>query len=293
MNTYLLVAAALLPALVLCIYVYKKDRVEKEPVSLLLKLLLLGAASCFVAAVLEEVVIDWIDALFAGDMIVTDEGVLALPKMSYYLYNFLYYFIGVALIEELVKWVILYLTTRNDKEFNCLFDGMIYAIFVSLGFAALENVLYALQFGWSTTIMRAFLSVPGHMFFGVMMGYQYSSWRILTDTKKEEKLLKEKGLISQDILEFSPGKSMAYSLLIPVLGHGFYDFCCAVNTTLATVAFYVFIAFLYIQCFGTIKKLSNWDGYIGSYVYSLLVKKHPTLEGEITLECEESEESVL
>ena len=168
-NTILLVIAGLVPAVVLCFYVFSKDKVEKEPLPLLLKLLLLGAISCLPAAYLETAIISVIDGIFKN---------LTMTPILDRIYKAVYYFIGVALVEEGLKWLILYYVTKNNKEFNCIFDGMIYAIFVSLGFAAFENVLYVMEYGWINAVMRAILSVPGHMFFAVMMGWYYSLWHI-------------------------------------------------------------------------------------------------------------------
>ncbi|MBQ1224165.1 MAG: PrsW family intramembrane metalloprotease, partial [Oscillospiraceae bacterium] len=135
LNEILLVCAALLPALVLCIFVFIKDRVEKEPFSLLLLLFILGVISCFPAAEIEGVLFSALDGIFAPFTYVKD-GVTYLSGISYYIYHALKYFIGVALVEEGVKFLALFLVTRNNKNFNCLFDGLIYSVFVSLGFAA-------------------------------------------------------------------------------------------------------------------------------------------------------------
>ena len=59
MDLFLLISA-LVPGVALLIYIYKKDRTEKEPVSLLVKLLILGAVICWPAAMLEDVIIDGI-----------------------------------------------------------------------------------------------------------------------------------------------------------------------------------------------------------------------------------------
>ena len=202
MGIMSLAIMALLPAIVLCAYVYKKDRVEKEPVSLLLKLLLFGALACFPAIVLETIFEGFLEGMFAE---VTMTGTFVNDSQMYQ-YNFLKYFIGVALVEEAVKSLVLILVTRKNKEFNSLFDGMIYSIFVSLGFAALENVLYVMSGGVSVAIMRAVMSVPGHMFFGVMMGYHYSMWHITDKAAETERVLKANGMISPGSIEFSSKK---------------------------------------------------------------------------------------
>ena len=56
LNEILLVCAALLPAIVLCIYTFRKDSVEKEPLGLLLCLLALGCVICYPAAEIESAI---------------------------------------------------------------------------------------------------------------------------------------------------------------------------------------------------------------------------------------------
>ena len=157
MFTYLLFIA-LAPAIVLMIYVWSKDK-SKEPFGMLVMLVILGALSCFPAGFLESPVIDAIVSVFGKDNL-----------LSY----FVQAFIGVALMEEGCKFLVMFFYTKNHKEFNGLFDGMIYAIFVSLGFAAFENVFYVFDFGSKVALSRAFTAIPGHMFNAVFMGYNAS-----------------------------------------------------------------------------------------------------------------------
>ena len=272
MNNYLLIVAALLPAIVLCIYVYKKDRREKEPLHLLLFLFLAGVACCYPASLIETVLIDIIESFFTIHK--TDDGTLYMAKQAFYIYNFLKYFIGVALVEEFLKWIALVNISKNNKNYNSLFDGMIYAIFVSLGFAALENVMYVIENGWYVAMLRAFLSVPGHMFFAVMMGYHYSLWNIYDKAAQMETELVNQGVISHVIAPFSSKISRRNSLIIPVIVHGFYDFCCTINSILAIVVFYSFIIFLYVHCFKKIKQMSYIDAEDITYAKRLIVKKY-------------------
>ena len=80
-----------------------------------------------------------------------------------------YCFILVGLVEEGSKWIILKSFTWKNKEFNYIYDAIVYAVFVSLGFAALENIIYVLNGGITTAITRTIFSIPGHTFFGVFM----------------------------------------------------------------------------------------------------------------------------
>lgn len=267
-NTLLLTAAALLPAIVLCIYVFKKDRVEKEPISLLLLLFFLGAVSCFPAAYIEDVLTDGINVLFG----ITDETVLV-SNWHYNIYKLVYYFVGVALVEEGIKFFILKNITQNHKDFNCLFDGLIYAIFVSLGFAALENVFYVLENGWANAFLRGVLSVPGHMFFAVMMGYNYSRWHIATHAAELENQLAEDGIIEKRG-EFNAKKHLVTSLAVPIAAHGFYNYCCSTGSVFAMIVLLAFVLFMYITCFGKIKKMSAADAFSNNYAVAIVAKKY-------------------
>ncbi len=272
MNNYLLVAAALLPAISLCIYVYKKDRREKEPIRLLLLLALAGAVSCFPASLIESVLIKTIESFFTIHR--ADDGSLYMAKQTFYVYNFLKYFIGVALVEEFLKWIVLIKISKRNKNFNSLFDGLIYAVFVSLGFAALENVMYVVENGWYVAFMRSILSVPGHMFFAVMMGYHYSMWNIYDKARLIEGALARQGDIPHVHAPFSSRISKRNSLLIPVIAHGIYDFCCTANNSWATIAFYAFVIFMYVHCFKKIKLMSKMDIADVSYAKRLVFRKY-------------------
>ena len=76
-----------------------------------------------------------------------------------------------ALIEEFSKYVIVRFWSQPRDDFNEPFDGIIYAVMVSMGFAAVENAFYVLDGGMSIALVRAFTAVPAHATFAIMMGY--------------------------------------------------------------------------------------------------------------------------
>lgn len=277
-NTILLVLAAILPAVLLCNYVYKKDRVEKEPMSLLLLLFFAGVFSCFPAVVGENILTGLIDGIFNGLLKMGfTVDVLDIP------YNAAIYFVGVALVEEGLKWIFLVWITQKNKNFNCLFDGLIYAVFVSLGFAAFENILYVLENGWVNAVMRAILSVPGHMFFAVMMGYYYSRWNITKKAAEAEAELVSLNIIEKRVTpEFDYKRDRIMSILVPVLFHGTYNFCCSMNHWIFTLAFYGFVIFMYVHCFRRIKDMSLEDTPTGKRMVKMLLDKYPDLYEKVT-----------
>ena len=215
MNSLLMIA--LLPAALLTIYIYKKDRVEREPVRLIVRLLVMGAVSCIPASALELAI---------------SRGIELFGFRNPYVAAFLESFVVAALCEELVKRFFLRRATWNDAAFNYQFDAIVYAVSVSLGFAALENVLYVMQSGVETGIMRAFTSVPGHAIFGVFMGYFYGY----------AKLAQVQGRAAESREYFT------LSLLVPLLLHGVYDFIAFSMqiTELWVVPFFAYVALLYL-----------------------------------------------
>ncbi len=278
MNLYtiILVAAALLPAIILCCYIYKKDRVEKEPLGFLLLLLALGALIAFPVVMVSGPVNSVIDSFFSifG---VEEDGAVLLNPFLYHIYLFVSNTLGVACIEEGFKWLVLFFVTRNSKHFNSYFDGLIYAVFISLGFAAFENILYTLDYGFSTAVVRAFTAVPGHMFDGVLMGTFYSMWNIKNEASKLERAFMRKGVIK--IRKPISGKNeLVLSYVVPVLAHGVYDYLCSVSSTLSLILFAVLLIVLYITQFRRISIMSKNDADEIGYAISLVCKKYPAVK---------------
>ena len=265
MNTYLLLLA-IAPAAYLLYYVWKRDK-SKEPFGMLVILVILGALSC-VPAALTETFLDstLITPLFGND------------KM---MYSFVDAFFGVALVEEGFKFLFMYFYTRKHKEFNGLFDGMVYCVFVSLGFAALENILYVFEGGAASALTRAVTAVPGHMFFGVFMGYNYSMWHTYKLCDESEKYFANLNMIQIREPKYKYKGYLAKAIILPVLVHGFYDFCLFTGNTYFILAYYVFMVVLYIVCFGRIKKLSRSDMEDYRLIPLMLCKKYPELIGVI------------
>ena len=159
---------ALLPAAALMFYIYKMDRAEKEPVGLLIGLFFAGVGSTIPAIILEIFAECSINAVFCG-VFAQGEPESFSSDASFFLYYFIKNFFGIALMEEGVKFFFMFLITRKNKNFNCLFDGVVYAVFVSLGFAAAENILYVYQLGVGNALLRMVTAVPAHCFFAVFM----------------------------------------------------------------------------------------------------------------------------
>ena len=199
MNILILLAAALLPAVLLGFYVWWKDP-QPEPTGQLVRAVLYGLAICIPVAVVEMAIGA---VLFAGD----PHTLVGTTIQAFFV---------AALPEEGSKLLALWLLLRHNPYFNEHVDGIVYAVFVGLGFAAIENVCYVVAQGdeWlSVAIARALLAVPGHYAFAVLMGYYYSVYHFV---------------------DHSP-RTAACILLVPVLAHGVYDALALSGTVNAAV----------------------------------------------------------
>lgn len=223
----ILLAAAVLPAIYLLSRVYKMDTIEKEPWSILRKLLLWGAISGIPAALVESLLTGVVQSVFA-------EGTLA--------YNLVFGFVVAALVEESFKFFFLYKFTFKSPDFNYRFDGVVYAVFVSMGFAILENILYVFQGGLGVAVTRALLALPLHAACGVYMGIAYGQ-------QKVNSLYKPASFTSV----------AAACLPVPILIHGFYDFCAFMQTIPFAIIFIVFVIAVFIITLKQLKKASQED----------------------------------
>lgn len=223
------------PTCFLGIYIYKKDIYEKESTKLLTKLFLSGIIATMLTVIISAI-LGTIFPFFASETI----------KVLYYSLPelFIYVFIGIALVEEFSKWILVKATAWENKEFNYLYDAIVYCVFVALGFATLENILYALQISTvKNVLLRAVLAVPGHAFDGVFMGYNLG----------KAKLYKKYGD------KKNSNKYLFFSLFVPTILHGTYDFLifAEASNSIFLWIFILFIIGLYIASFVYITKISK------------------------------------
>lgn len=184
-----LLLISILPVFILLGYIYLKDKNEREPWGLLIKAFLSGA---FVAVLI--LLWSFVEGIIGIHLTAFAENSAVLKS-----------FFQAAIPEEGLKLLFLYWLIWKNKEFNEHFDGIVYAVFVSMGFACVENILYVYSGGFETGIVRALLAVPGHFLFAVIMGYFFSRARF-TPMRK--------------------GRLLAMAFICPVLAHGLYDTLC-------------------------------------------------------------------
>ena len=206
------------PIIIILLYINYRDKYEKEPFGMLLRALLAGAVITIPIILIE----------LGLDRMVQFSG-----KISNALYDG---FVVAAFTEELFKYLAFMVIIWRNRNFNELFDGIVYAAFISLGFATIENILYVFGTGSGTGLIRAFTAVPAHALFGITMGFYLG------------------------LAKFNPDKTSKYlwfAVLVPIILHGIYDFFLMSEDPILLLLFLPFVVFLWIFGFKKMKALSR------------------------------------
>lgn len=221
-----LLIVSLAPVVIIASYIYYRDKYEKEPIRLLLFALIAGGLTVIPILFLEQFLSSFVGLFY---------GLIAAAWKA---------FVVAAFSEELFKYIALYLLIWKSPEFNEKFDGIVYATYISLGFAAVENVLYVMEGGLTTGVMRAITAVPAHAVFGITMGFYFGLAKFY---KKERSIL------------------MWKALGFPILLHGIYDFILFTGIQWLTIVFVAFVVYLYVSGLKRIKELSKQSIYNTDY----------------------------
>ena len=207
----LILLTALLPVAILVFYIYRKDKNLPEPTSQLVKAFLWGVLSAPLSF--------FISVPFGLLGLYPAEATTVLGSVCTA-------FFGAAIPEECAKLFVLWLVLRKNPFFDEKMDGIVYAVCVSLGFAALENILYLFsdtESFLSIGIVRAIFAVPGHFCFGILMGYYYSIAKFYPKSSIKNKIL---------------------VLLAPIIAHGLYDSILFVMNVTPIISGLLLIVFL-------------------------------------------------
>lgn len=178
----LLLALAIAPGLAICLFIFYRDTHDEEPALNLGMSFIWGMLTIIPALILEMA----LDGL-------TDLSIIGIIINA---------FVFVALVEEAMKFLALRYYSFRQKSFDEPLDGIVYGVMIAMGFASVENMMYAFQFGMPTVVMRMFTAVPAHATFGILMGYYAGK------------------------AKFDPvnrGKLLWKGLGLAVLAHGLYD----------------------------------------------------------------------
>ena len=203
LNYLILFGIAVLPVVVLMVFIYRQDKYQKEPIKSLAKAFFGGMLSI----PLDILIVTGVGMIFGKTFIANTV--------------FFSSFMEAGIPEELSKFLIFMLLIWRDKNFAEYFDGIVYATFIGLGFACVENIEYVFMYGFGTGVVRALLSVPAHFLFGVLMGHFLS------------------------LAKFHPEKRGTYilsGLLLAMLAHGLFDWLLMVTDSLSPMVTLVIYA---------------------------------------------------
>jgi RsiW-degrading membrane proteinase PrsW (M82 family) len=201
---------SLAPILIIAFYIYSRDKYEKEPLSFLLKALLTGVLIVLPVVLIEKL------------LSIPSKGMEGFSNAAYTA------FIVAALTEEGMKFIAFYFFFWKNKNFNERFDGIVYAVYIALGFAGIENLIYVFTGGYSVGLIRALTAVPAHALFGIVMGYYFG------------------------MAKFKSGRSTIYLILaffLPFVFHGSYDFLLMGNSLLLILIFIPLFIYFWITGF--------------------------------------------
>ena len=213
-----LVSIAVAPVLIILFYIYLRDKYEKEPFAVMALAIVAGCIITLPVIYVEQII---------------SMGSMAFPGYWNAAYTA---FLEAGFTEEVFKFLAFMLLIWGNRNFNEKFDGIVYAVFISLGFALVENLLYVFNHGFGVGVMRAVTAVPAHALFGIVMGYQLG------------------------LAKFYP-KERAWRLMLaliwPILLHGIYDFILMSGHVLYILLFIPYLVFLWIFGFRRMKDLSS------------------------------------
>lgn len=214
----LLFIAAVAPSAALLYYFYVRDKYEKEPRRVLLAAFGLGSL-IVVPVVFAELRLNIFD--------MAENGLLGAGYTA---------FVVAGLVEEGFKYLIFWFFFWKNKNFDEMYDGIVYCVFISLGFATTENLGYVLLSGYHTAWIRSITAVPAHALFGVCMGYYFGK------------------------AKFKKDKSSMYLLLafcIPFLLHGIYDFILFAKNMKLMLLFIPYMLYLWKRGLGNVDELTE------------------------------------
>lgn len=223
MNIENLLALSVAPIVIILFYIYFRDKYEKEPIKILSLAFLAGALTTipiyFIEVALSEL---WETNLAFRTPFLATAAFKAFAVASF--------------TEEAFKFAVFFLVIWKNKNFNEKFDGIVYATFISLGFATIENILYVFNHGLEVGLLRAVTAVPAHALFGISMGYYLGFAKML---------------------DYNKTKNIFAAFFIAFLLHGIYDFILFSQKNYLLIVFIPFVVIMFVVGFRKMKKHSD------------------------------------
>jgi RsiW-degrading membrane proteinase PrsW (M82 family) len=188
--------------------------------------------------------------------------------------------LGYSLIRSAVIFLVLWLITHKNKNFNYLFDGIVYSVFVSLGFAVFENIHFILQNNLELLLPKLITSVCCRLFIGIIMGYFYTMWNMRFAANQIENKLLKAGVVEKDNIKAATPWFVA-SIVVPMLISGLYYLAGSLQNDNVVVVFYTAVFFVFGASFLTINQIAKKDVSYGKYLYRIIAKGHNKITPQI------------
>ena len=207
-----LLIISIAPSIAFLMWIYFKDKYEKEPIKFLAKLFFIGVLISIPAIVIEDILLK----------INIKNEYISLAYIA---------FIVAASTEEILKAIVLITYTLKSRNYTEKLDGIVYSIFITLGFATVENIIYIFYENYLNLfeigLSRALISIPAHIMFAINMGYYLSMYKFNSQSKYKNRIY------------------LLKTIVIPIILHGFFDFILMLNSKWSTILFILYLVYLW------------------------------------------------
>ena len=282
-NTLPMALVTLVLSLGICVYAYFRDRKEKEPIWLLASLFAVSAVLYVPVYYLGRRLINSLfDQVFVSETNPAFGVATWTSSSSEILHHALSALVGIALLEEIVRWLILYFFTQKSRHFNCTFDGVLYSVMVSMGAVFGSNLRYAFVDGWDQFLLRLLYSLPWYLLLGVIMGVFYTLWHTKRQANRTENKLIDEQKLKKDKLKY-PIFTLILSWLVPIVLHTIYSYLfeqSRLHSPYINLIFYAIAAVLMVLCVGLMGVLAKRDQTKREAIEELIEKEHGDLPDE-------------
>ena len=232
LRLFIIMILCIIPSIIVLYYIYQKDKIEKEPIHLLALLFVEGIVCAIIAFIIPKILIQYVPAYKS----------LFYPNTVFG--NMFKDLILIAAFEEVIKWIINYSTILKSKNFNHVYDSIVYSTFISIGFATYDCVVYGIEnsnFSYSDIMLNILTDIPTYAVLGIFMGYYLS-------IAKKASICNDKK--NANIYRF-------YSLVIPIIFHFIYNLCFDKRHIYTFIMLIIYIVILYVEAIKNVNELSK------------------------------------
>lgn len=248
---------AIIPIFLLCVYIYHEDRYEKESIPFLIMLFLAGVLCAVLSSFVKNMEQIFLNNVFSEFITFSPDGMIFVVPNARRLYSLLLAVFSYAVTDAVIIVIVLFIITFKNKNFNSLFDGIVYAVYIIMGFTLVEVVAFGYGKGWDLFALKCLTVIPMRMFTGVVMGYFYSQTKIYH--LAHIKVQRIPADHSAKIKNFNCWKWGLLTVLVPWMIWGVYEFATLMGGPLWRYLYYFVLMVMYFYSIRKITNVSNND----------------------------------